>query len=589
MWRGTMSEKKLSRRSFIRKGSMGVAAAALAPAIFKATPAVAAKGKDMFCYQCEQTAMGKGCTFMGVCGKTADVAALQDLLIYTLKGLSLTAVAGNKVGVKSKAVNRFTCEALFSTLTNVEFDPNRIEDLLHETVKYRNSMIKKVKAAGGTIDMKEPAVTFKLKSSISGLVKQGKKHGLMIDASKNADIRSLQHTLLFGLKGVAAYADHAAEFDQEDDVVYEYIHRALSTLLDHSLGMKAYLGLVLECGEKNLKAMELLDAGNTSKFGHPVPTSVPRGYKKGKAILVSGHDLLDLEAVLKQSAGKGISVYTHGEMLACHGYPGLKKKYPHLYGHYGSAWQYQKKEFKKFPGSILMTTNCIQKPSRLYKKNIFTTGTVGWPGVKHLDNKNYGELIKTALELPGFPEDVKKNEVLVGFARNAVLGVADKVIAGVKNKDIRHFFLVGGCDGVKKKRGYYLDFAKKVPKDCVIMTLACGKHRLIDTDFGDIGGIPRLLDVGQCNDAHSAVQIAAALSKAFKVSLNELPLSFIISWYEQKAVAILLSLLHLGIKDIRLGPSLPAFFTPNVLKVLVDSYNIMPITTPEKDIKAILG
>ncbi|MCP3921440.1 MAG: hydroxylamine reductase [Desulfobacterales bacterium] len=583
-----MSEKKLSRRSFIKKGTMGVAATAIAPAILAATPAVAAKGKNMFCYQCEQTAMGKGCTYTGVCGKTPEVAALQDLLIYTLKGLSLTAVSGKKVGVNDKNVNRFTCEALFSTLTNVEFDPNRIEDLIHETVQYRTAMIKKVKAAGGTIDMKNPAVTFKPKSSISGLVKQGKKHGLMDDASKNKDIRSLQHTLLFGLKGLAAYANHASEFGQEDDAVYEYVHRALASLLDYSLGMK-YLNLVLECGEKNLKAMELLDAGNTTRFGHPIPTSVPRGYKKGKAILVSGHDLIDLEAVLKQSEGKGIFVYTHGEMLACHGYPKLKKKYPHLYGHYGSAWQYQKKEFAQFPGSILMTTNCIQKPKRLYKKNIYTTGTVGWPGVKHLENKNYKEVVDKALDLPGFPEDVKKNDVMVGFARNTVLGVADKVIAGVKNKDIRHFFLIGGCDGVKKKRGYYLDFAKQVPKDCVIMTLACGKHRLIDTNFGDIGGIPRLLDVGQCNDAHSAVQIAVELSKAFKVSVNELPLSFILSWYEQKAVAILLSLLHLGIKDIRLGPSLPAFITPNVLKVLVDNYNIMPITTPEKDIKAILG
>ncbi|MCG8471058.1 MAG: hydroxylamine reductase, partial [Desulfobacterales bacterium] len=374
----------------------------------------------------------------------------------------------------------------------------------------------------------------------------------------------------------------------EDAVVYEYVHRALVGLTVKP-EMNTLLGLVLECGEKNLRAMELLDAGNTGTFGHPVPTEVPLGVKKGKAILVSGHDLKDLEVVLKKSAGKGVYVYTHGEMLPCHGYPGLKEKYPHFYGHYGTAWQNQKREFEAFPGAILMTTNCIQQPRRTYKKSIFTTGTVGWPGVVHVSSRDFDKVVERSLELPGFPEDVEKGKVLVGFGRNAVLGVADKVIEGVKNKDIRHFFLVGGCDGVKKSRNYYSEFVEKVPEDCIVMTLACGKFKFFDKKLGDIGGIPRLLDIGQCNDAYSAIQIAVALSKAFGVGVNELPLSLVISWYEQKAVAILLSLLSLGIKDIRLGPTLPAFVSPNVLKVLVDNYAIKPITTADADLKAILG
>ena len=353
--------------------------------------------------------------------------------------------------------------------------------------------------------------------------------------------------------------------------------------------MNLLLGLVLECGEKNFRAMELLDFGNTGIYGHPVPTEVPTGVKKGKAILVSGHDLIDLEYVLKASAGKGIHVYTHGEMLPTHGYPGLKQKYPHFHGHFGKAWHAQKKEFEKFPGSILMTTNCLMPPKRSYKKNIFTTGTVGWPGVTHLNKKNLTPLIEKALELPGYPNDVEDKKLLVGFGRNAVLSVADKVVAGVKNKDIRHFFVVGGCDGVKKSRNYYTKFVEKVPQDCVVLTLACGKFKFNDMELGDIGGIPRLLDVGQCNDTYSAVQIALALSKAFEVGVNELPLSLIISWYEQKAVAVLLTLLALGIKDIHLGPSLPAFITPNVLNVLVEKFNLKPNGNPEDDLKAILA
>ena len=586
-----MEKKNLSRRNFIKNGTVGIAAAALMPGILRVEKARAKKAPEdkMFCYQCEQTKGGKGCTRIGVCGKKPGVAALQDLLIHTLKGLSIAAVAGRKVNISDKQTNRFTCMALFSTLTNVEFDPNRFEDLLVESVELRDKMIKKVKAAGGTIDTTSDAVTLKLKPTLEGLVKQGKNYGLMSEPNIDPDIRSLQHMLLFGIKGMGAYTDHAAEFDQEDEANYEFIHRGLASITDKSKGANELLALVLECGQRNLRAMELLNAGNAGAYGDPVPTTVPLGAKKGKAILVSGHDLIDLEAVLKASASKGITVYTHGEMLPCHGYPGLKQKYPHLYGHYGTAWQNQKKEFDKFPGAILMTSNCIQRPKRSYKKNIFTTGTVGWPGVAHLNKNNLSPLIDRAIELPGYTEDVDGPEILVGFGHKAVLGVADKVIAGVKDKSIRHFFLVGGCDGIKRARNYYTEFVEKTPDDTIVLTLACGKFKFFKKQLGDINGIPRLLDVGQCNDAYSAVQIAVALSKAFNTDVNGLPLSFIISWYEQKAVAILFTLLALGIKDIRLGPSLPAFVTPNVLNVLVKNYNLMPIGTPDKDIKAILG
>jgi len=362
----------------------------------------------------------------------------------------------------------------------------------------------------------------------------------------------------------------------------------MAATLDKTLGADDLVGLALKCGEVNIRAMELLDAGNTGTYGHPVPTAVPLGAKAGKAILVSGHDLKDLEEILKQSEGKGIHVYTHGEMLPCHGYPELKK-YPHFYGHYGTAWQNQAKEFDAFPGAILMTTNCIQKPRDSYSTNIFTTGLVGWPGVAHIADKDFTPVIEKALELPGFTEDLEGKSVMVGFARNAVLGVADKVIEAVKSKALRHFFLVGGCDGAKPGRNYYTELVEKVPGDCVVLTLACGKFRFFDKDLGDIGGIPRLLDVGQCNDAYSAVQIAIALANAFECEVNDLPLSMVLSWYEQKACVILLTLLHLGIKDIRLGPSLPAFITPNVLDVLVKNFNIMPISTVDEDLKAILG
>jgi len=542
----------------------------------------------MFCFQCEQTAKGEGCTKIGVCGKTPDTAALQDLLIYAVKGLSVAAHAGVQAGVRDSAVDKFTNEAIFSTLTNVDFDPDRFVALINECVALRDGLAAKVQAAGGQVDTGQAAVTFKPEATREGLVAQGETVGIPTGAGVNEDIRSLQELLVYGIKGLAAYADHARILGQEDPMISAFIYEAMAGTLNDALGVDELVGLALKCGEVNLRAMELLDAGNTGTYGHPVPTKVPLGAKKGKAILVSGHDLKDLDDILKQTAGKGINVYTHGEMLPCHGYPELKK-YPHFYGHYGTAWQNQAKEFAAFPGAILMTTNCIQKPTESYKDNIYTTGLVGWPGVQHIADKNFAPVIDKALAMPGFADDTVGKEVMVGFGRNAVLGVAGQVIEAVKNKDIRHFFLVGGCDGAKTGRNYYTELVEKIPSDCVVLTLACGKFRFFDKDLGDIGGIPRLLDIGQCNDAYSAVQIAVALAGAFECGVNDLPLSMILSWYEQKACVILLSLLHLGIRDIRLGPSLPAFISPNVLDVLVKNFNIMPIGTPDEDLKAILG
>ena len=542
----------------------------------------------MFCYQCEQTAKGEGCTKIGVCGKQPDVAALQDLSNYIVKGLSQVAVEGRKVGVNDQEVNEFTSKAIFSTLTNVDFDPERFIDLINQAVEKRDALKEKVKAAGGNIDFGEGPSTFIPESTLEALVAQGEKVGIKSDPDINADILSLRELLIYGIRGMAAYADHAAILGKEDESVYAFMQEGMASTLNKDLTVDDYIGLVMKCGEVNLKTMELLDDANTGTYGHPVPTAVPLGAKAGKAILVSGHDLKDLEEILKQTEGKGINIYTHGEMLPCHGYPELKK-YSHFFGHYGTAWQNQAKEFDAFPGAILMTTNCIQKPRDSYKDHIFTTGLVGWPGVRHIADEDFSPVIEKALELPGFTEDQNGKEVMVGFARNAVMGVAGQVIEAVKNKAIRHFFLVGGCDGAKPGRDYYTQFVEQVPDDCVVLTLACGKFRFFDKNLGDIGGIPRLLDIGQCNDAYSAIKIASALADVFECEVNDLPLSMILSWYEQKACAILLTLLYLGIKDIRLGPSLPAFVSPNVLDVLVDKFNIMPIKTPEEDLQAILG
>ena len=542
----------------------------------------------MFCYQCEQTAKGTGCTRVGVCGKRPEVAALQDLLIYALKGLSLVALKTRKHGNDIPEVNHFVAEAMFSTLTNVNFDPERFIPLISKSVTLRENLKDTIYNKGSSNESLWEAETFTPANTIEEILKQAEGYGVKSNPEIDPDVHSLQQLLIYGLKGVAAYTDHAHLLGQENVEVHDFIYKGLAATLNPDKTIEEMLDLVMECGKINLRAMELLDAGNTGKYGHPVPTKVPLGHKKGKAILVSGHDLIDLEEILKQTVDKGIQVYTHGEMLPTHGYPELKK-YKHFYGHYGTAWQNQQREFREFPGAILMTTNCIQKPVDSYRDNIFISGLVGWPGVIHIKDRDFTPIIEKALEMPGFKENRTGKTVTVGFARNAVMGVADRVVEAVKTGKIRHFFLVGGCDGAKPGRNYYTEFVEKAPQDTVVLTLACGKFRFFDKELGDIGGIPRLLDVGQCNDAHSAVQIALALSDAFGVGVNELPLSFVLSWYEQKAVAILLSLLHLGIKDIRLGPSLPAVITPNILDVLVEKFNIMPISTPEEDLGAILS
>lgn len=543
----------------------------------------------MFCRQCEQTANQTACTKLGVCSKQPDTAYLQDLLTYTLQGLStyakefLKETSSGLAQNAMKTVNKFTVEALFSTLTNVNFDSEAIRNFIYDAVKLREEL----KQKGIKVQQTE-SCRFQASHDMQELIKQGQEaNKKLFHSSSDEDIQSLKEITLYAVRGIAAYTYHAQILGQEDEKVYAFIYEALDAMQRDS-DLNFWLNMVLKAGETNLRAMELLDAAHTGKYGHPVPTAVPLGHKKGKAIVVSGHDLKDLEILLKQTEGKGIYVYTHGEMLPCHGYPELKK-YKHLYGHYGTAWQNQQKEFSQFPGAILITTNCFMKPQESYKDRIFTTGVVGWPGVKHIRNKDFTPVIEKALELPGFTEDKEDKTVMVGFARNAVLQVAEKVIDLVKAGKIRHFFLVGGYDGAKPVRNYYTEFVEKTPKDTVILTVACGKFRFFDKELGSIDGIPRLLDVGQCNDAYSVIQIALAFSKAFNVSVNELPLSLILSWYEQKAVAILTTLLYLGIKNIRLGPSLPAFVSPNVLKVLVDNFGIKPIKTADEDLKEILG
>jgi len=548
---------------------------------------------NMFCYQCEQTAKGTGCVIQGVCGKDPQVATLQDVLVYALKGMSMYAKRARDLGAADRGINVFTVEALFSTLTNVNFDAERFREFINKAAKMRDKAKRLYEDACGKSGRKPETLggpaAFVPAADIDGMLKQGQEIGILKrKESLGDDVAGLQELITYGLKGISAYADHAQILGKEDDGVYGFIHESMDFLAGNPTDMNALVARALKCGEINLKTMGLLDAANTGRYGNPVPTFVRVTHVKGRAIVVSGHDLLDLEELLKQTEGKGINVYTHGEMLSCHGYPGLKK-YKHLVGNYGGAWQNQQKEFAAFPGAILMTTNCLQRPQETYKNRVFTSGVVGWSGVKHISDRNFKPVIDAALAAEGFKETEPGKTIMVGFGHEAVMGVAGKVIEAVKSGAIRRFFLIGGCDGAKPGRNYYTDFAQAVPKDCVILTLACGKYRFNKLDFGDIGGIPRLLDIGQCNDAYSAIQIAVALANAFKTDVNGLPLSLILSWYEQKAVAILLTLLHLGIKNMRLGPSLPAFVSPAVLNVLVEKFGIRPISTPQEDLKAILG
>jgi hydroxylamine reductase len=547
----------------------------------------------MLCYQCEQTNDGTGCTAYGVCGKDPTTAALQDLIIYATKGVSMWAHRARALGAKDPDVDRYVVEALFTTITNVDFDPERLELILHEGIalreRVRSLYESAAEAKGETPEVLEGAATWTPAADLEGLLNQ--QEGLGVEARRSAlgdDVVGLQELLTYGLKGAAAYLDHALILGVQDESVWAFFHEALDYLAAQPTDVDALTKMCLRCGEVNYRVMEILDEANTGAYGAPVPTSVRIEPVAGKAILVSGHDLKDLHDLLVQTESKGINIYTHGEMLPAHGYPELNR-FDHLVGNYGGAWQDQQREFEAFPGAILMTTNCIQKPRETYKGRIFTAGLVAWPGVTHVEGPDFSPVIEAALEADGFSEDGPDRSITVGFARDAVLGVADKVVDAVKAGKIKHFFLIGGCDGAKPGRNYYTELAQAVPNDCVILTLACGKYRFNKLDFGDIDGIPRLLDIGQCNDAYSAIRIATALADAFDTDVNSLPLSLILSWYEQKAVVILLTLLHLGIKNIRIGPSLPAFITPPVLNTLVEGFGLTPISTPEQDLAAMLG
>lgn len=546
---------------------------------------------EMFCRQCEQTYNAVACNKMGVCGKKPEVSNLQDLLIHALKALAVYGKMARELGQKDTSTDFFVMEGVFMTLTNVNFDPETIIQEIHKAYKIketlRKSVTKLAQEKDHSLPAKLPAVAHWVPSeSREGLLKQASGVGLLSNPSLAPDLRSLREILLLGLKGLAAYAAHAYRLGKTDEVVTDFLYKALAALADEGLSAETLLSLILGCGEANLKCLEILDKAHTDHFGHPVPTTVKIGFQKGPAIIVSGHDLADLEQLLIQTEGKGVNIYTHGEMLPAHGYPGLKK-YRHLVGHFGTAWQNQQKEFANIPAAILMTTNCIQEPHITYADRIYTTGAVGWPGINHIPEgfkKDFSAVIKRAESLGGFKNELFERDILVGFAHHAVLGVADKIIEAVKAGKIRHFFLIGGCDGARPGRNYFSKFAEQVPHDCLILTLACGKHRINRHEYGVTAGFPRLLDCGQCNDAYSAIVIAQALAKAFNCGVNDLPLSMIVSWYEQKAVVILLTLLFLGIKNIRLGPTLPAFITPNVLKILVDKFQIKPTGVVEEDL-----
>jgi hydroxylamine reductase len=482
-------------------------------------------------------------------------------------------------------------EGLFTTVTNVNFDPQRIAGMIYRVHALKQKLQEQLQQAGLREKLPD-SLDFTPAANFEELIGQAPAAGVLSEPGLDPDIQSLREILLYGLKGMAAYADHAFILGKEDEQVSSFFYKGLSALADDSLTAEDYIGLIMDFGRANLKCMEILDEAHREHFGDPEPSEVILGTKKGAAIIVSGHDLYDLEQLLEQTEGKGINIYTHGEMLPAHGYPKLKA-HKHLAGHFGTAWQNQQKEFDNLPAAILFTTNCIQKPRDSYKDRVFTTGLVAWEGISHIEpdgraKKDFAKVIERALSLGGFSQDSIDKKILVGFGHNAILSSAAKIIEAVKLGKIRHFFLIGGCDGAKPGRNYYTEFAQKVPGDCLILTLACGKFRFNSLDFGTVAGLPRLLDCGQCNDAYSAIKVALALSEAFGCSVNELPLSLVLSWYEQKAVCILLTLLSLGVKNIRLGPTLPAFISPNVLKILVEKFNIAPVKTPDEDLKAIL-
>ena len=529
--------------------------------------------QNMFCFQCEQTAGCTGCTGKaGVCGKTAQTAELQDRLTGALIGLARATEGGIQA---TEETGKLLIEGLFTTVTNVNFNDNTIQELIDRV------HAEKEKVVPGCGSCADPC---------------SRTEDYYMEDLWNAqeDIRSLKSLILFGVRGMAAYAYHAMVLGKRSEEVERFIHKALFAV-GEDWNMEMLLPVVLEVGEKNYLCMEMLDQANTGTYGTPSPTKVSLTVEKGPFIVITGHDLKDLELLLQQTEGKGIHIYTHGEMLPAHAYPELKK-YPHLKGNFGTAWQNQQKEFADIPAPVLYTTNCLMPPKSSYADRIFSTELVSYPEVTHIgEEKDFTPVIEKALELGGYPEDREftgingGSSVITGFSHGSVLQVADQVIDAVKSGAIRHFFLVAGCDGIRKGRNYYTEFVKLTPPDTVILTLACGKFRFNDLDLGTVGGLPRIMDMGQCNDAYSAIKVAVALAEAFECDVNELPLSMVLSWYEQKAVCILLTLLHLGIKNIRLGPTLPAFISPNVLNILVEKYGIAPITTPEEDLKALLG
>lgn len=556
---------------------------------------------EMFCYQCEQTANGKGCTRLGVCGKTPEIANLQDLLIYQIKGISCYGKVLSELGHPiEKSVISFIESVLFTTLTNVNFDAEVHVQLLQESQKIKDSLREKVSASEGSSNLHDSdycschtaQAQYQLPSTKSEMLHDAPIAGIMYDKSLDPDIRSLRQTILYGLKGISAYGHQARELGYCSNQVDSFYITALESLTDDRLTVEELIRMTMRTGETAIEVMKVLDEANTSVYGNPSPHTVNVHIRKGPFIIVSGHDLKDLEMLLQQTEGTGINIYTHGEMLPSHGYEGLKK-YPHLVGNFGGAWQDQQKQFDGIPGCILMTTNCLMRPRESYKDRIYSTNVVGWEGVKYIPKKpdgtkDFSEIIRHSLELGGFTQDVEPHEILVGFGHHATLSYADKIVQAVESGKLRHFFLIGGCDGARPGRNYYTDFAQLVPKNCMILTLACGKYRFNKMDFGEVAGLPRLLDIGQCNDVYSAIRIATTLADAFNTDVNGLPLSLIISWYEQKAVADLLALLSLGIRNIYLGPELPAFLSPNVLQYLVDTFHLRKITNPEDDIKTCL-
>jgi hydroxylamine reductase len=545
--------------------------------------------EEMFCYQCEQAAQGTGCTQIGVCGKKPDVAALQDLIVWGLKGMGFWADLARQKGAVDRDIDLHMFEGLFTTVTNVNFDPDNLAEVARKTSRMRDKAQQLFEQANGGPfqgEVPEDARAWRAEGTTEDMVAEGRRHPVK-DPSVDPDVKSVMEMLVYGCKGMAAYAYHADHLGRSDTEIPGFMHKAMAATIDRSKGLMDFVNLCMECGTVNLKTQGLLYEGHAEHYGHPTPTKVSIGNRGGKAIIVSGHDMMMLEELLKQTEGKGINVYTHVEMLPAHGYPGLKK-YSHLAGNYGGGWQDQYKEFSRFPGAIIFNTNCIQRPAEVYKDRLFTWGLVQWPEVKHIEGMDFSPVIEAALQADDWDDNPQK-EILTGCGHHAILGLADKVIEAVKGGQIRRFYVIGGCDGAKPGRNYYTEMAEKLPKDTVILTLACGKYRFNKLDLGDIGGIPRLLDVGQCNDTYSAVQVAVALANAFNCGVNDLPLSVILSWYEQKAIVCLLSLLSLGIQNIRVGPSLPAFVTPNVLNFLVESFNLAPIGTVEDDIRATLG